>query len=184
MKVEYTNIEGLVVFVPTIFNDGRGSFSESFRRSNFVTATQHDKPFVQDNQSVSLHKNTIRGLHLQAPPHAQGKLVRCTRGRVLDVAVDVRATSDTYGQYFSIELSEKNGRQLWVPPGFLHGFQTLEDNTHIVYKCDTYYHPECEMSVSWKDPSLSIDWHYEADTKIVSDKDRHAPTFSAFDTPF
>ena len=137
--------------------------------------------FVQDNHSFSAKAGTVRGLHFQAPPHAQGKLVRCGRGRILDVVVDVRVGSPHYGQHFAVELSFENGRQLWIPPGLLHGFMTLEDETEIVYKCTDYYAPECEGTVHWD--SAGIDWGCPG-VPVVSDKDAAAAGLAEFNSPF
>jgi dTDP-4-dehydrorhamnose 3,5-epimerase len=139
--------------------------------------------FVQDNHSLSAQAGTVRGLHYQAPPHAQDKLVRCGRGRLFDVAVDVRRGSPAYGRWWGTELSFENGRQLLVPKGFLHGFMTLEPDTEIVYKCSDYYAPECDGAVLWNDPDIGIDWP-QVDAPILSDKDAAAPRLAKFDSPF
>jgi dTDP-4-dehydrorhamnose 3,5-epimerase len=140
--------------------------------------------FVQDNQSFSAEFGTIRGLHFQRPPHAQGKLVRCLRGRILDVAVDIRRGSPSYGHWVAEELSAENGVQLWVPRGFLHGFATLEPNTAVAYKVDGFYSAECEGSVRFDDPDLAIDWGIDPNCAVLSEKDAMAPAFHAFDSPF
>lgn len=157
---------------------------ETFKKKAFEAAVSAPISFVQDNFSLSMLKNTIRGLHYQTPPHAQGKLVRCARGRLLDVAVDIRANSLTYGHWFSVELTEKNDHQLWIPAGFLHGFRTLEPNTEIAYKCTDYYSPECDAAILWNDETLNIDWGLSEKDAVLSEKDRSAPTFDGFKTPF
>ncbi len=180
MKIQTLHIEGLLIIEPTIFTDSRGYFFESFSEQWF-TSQGLDYSFVQDNQSLS-QKGTVRGLHFQAPPHAQGKLVRVVQGAVLDVALDIRKKSPTYGQYFAIELSAANHKQFWVPPGFAHGFSTLEDDTIFQYKCTNYYNKPSEGGVLWNDPALNINWQVE--TAIVSEKDQVLPTLSQLESPF
>ena len=143
-----------------------------------------DVDFVQDNHSLSARAGTVRGLHFQAPPHAQAKLVRCGRGRFRDVAVDIRRGSPTYGQWTGVELSFENGRQLLIPEGFLHGFVTREPDTEIVYKCSDYYAPECDGAVLWSDPDIGIDWGLGDAEPVLSDKDARAPRLAEFETPF
>ena len=150
----------------------------------FVKATGEATPFVQDIQSLSERRGTVRGRHYQAPPHAQGKLVRCTQGAIIDVAVDVRSDSPTYGQHVRVRLSADNGAQLWVPPGFLHGFATLTDHCLVQYKCTAYYDADCDAGVAWIDPELGIDWGLSETDAVISPKDASAPTFAAFQTPF
>lgn len=142
--------------------------------------------FVQDNHSLSRNVGTVRGLHFQRPPHAQAKLVRCGRGRLWDVAVDIRAGSPTFGQWFGVELSFENGKQLMIPAGFLHGFVTLEPDTEIVYKCTDVYAPDCDAAVAWDDPALAIDWprSWDGDVPLLSPKDAAAPRLSQIDNPF
>ena len=142
-----------------------------------------DHDFVQDNHSVSAHVNTVRGLHFQSPPHAQAKLVRCGKGRLFDVAVDIRAGSPTFGRWFGIELSFENGRQLMIPAGFLHGFATREPDTEIIYKCTDYYSPASDGAVRFDDPDIGIDWGLSGNP-ILSDKDAVAPRLADFATPF
>ena len=178
----FPTIEGPLLLTPKIFTDNRGSFMESFRVDVFEKHIGKEHKFIQDNQSISLTRGTVRGLHLQTMPHAQGKLVRCVIGSILDVAVDVRRGSPTYGQYVSTVLSGEGGEQLWVPQGFLHGFVTREDNCTVAYKCTDYYAQECERSVRWNDPDLAIDWGIK--DAIVSDKDRDAIAFKDFVSPF
>lgn len=148
-----------------------------------MAAAGLDYDFVQDNHSLSSVAGTLRGLHMQTPPHAQDKLVRCGRGRLWDVAVDIRQGSPTYGRWAGMELSFENGRQLLIPAGFLHGFVTLEPDTEIVYKCTDYYAPECDRAVRYDDPELAIDWPLET-SPVLSEKDAKAPTLAELDNPF
>jgi len=182
MKVTQTPIEGLLIIEPRLFPDDRGYFYESFNEKKFaefgITET-----FVQDNQSFS-QKGTLRGLHGQANPFAQGKLVRVVQGRVLDVAVDIRKNSATYGQHFSIELSGENHKQFWVPPGFLHGFVTLEDDTIFMYKVTNFYDKASEIGVIWNDPGLAIGWGINDREVLLSPKDELLPSFKDFVSPF
>ena len=180
MQVEDTFLPGVLILTPRRFGDARGFFSESWNRRTLV-AHGIELDFVQDNHSLSGAAGTIRGLHFQAPPHAQAKLVRCGRGRLFDVAVDVRRGSPTYGEWVGVELSAENGRQLLVPAGFLHGFVTREPETEILYKCTDYYAPECDGAVRWD--SCGIDWGLTGDP-VLSDKDRDAPRLEDFDSPF
>ncbi len=180
MQVETTALDGVLLITPDRFGDRRGFFSESWNRKRMAQAGL-DLDFVQDNHSFSRQAGTIRGLHFQAPPHAQGKLVRCGRGALLDVAVDIRKGSPTYGQWVGFELSFDNGRQLWIPPGFLHGFVTRVPDTEIVYKCTEYYAPESDRAVRWD--SCGIELGLDG-TPVLSDKDRAAPPLSALDSPF
>ncbi len=182
MKVTETSIKGLLIIEPRIFNDGRGYFFESYSKSKFFNAGI-DVEFVQDNQSFS-HKGAVRGLHAQFAPFAQAKLVRVIQGRVLDVALDVRKNSPTYGKYEKIELSGDNQLQFFIPAGFLHGFATLEDNTIFTYKVNNYYSKECETGVRWNDPLLAIDWGIAEKDAIVSPKDELLPLFGEYDSPF
>ena len=180
MQIERTSLPGVVILTPARHGDARGFFSESWNRAKMVDAG-FDIDFVQDNHSLSARTGTIRGLHYQAPPHAQAKLVRCGKGRLFDVAVDIRAGSPTYGQWTGVELSFENGKQLLIPAGFLHGFVTLEPDTEIIYKCSDYYAPECDGSVLWS--SCGIDWPFESEP-LLSDKDRKAVAFADFTSPF
>lgn len=181
MIIKETPISGLLIFEPRVFTDSRGAFFESFNKKNFDDATAGKFQFVQDNQSLS-HKNVVRGLHFQHPPFAQGKLVRVIKGSVLDVAVDIRVGSETYGEHFSIELSEKNGLMLWIPPGFAHGFKSLEDATIFSYKCTNYYAPESEGTIRWNDATLNINWG--STDCLVSEKDNLGEDFSTFASHF
>ena len=181
MKILSTSLEGLVLIEPNVFGDARGYFLESYQQEAFRNAGI-DADFVQDNESCS-SAGVLRGLHFQHPPHAQGKLVRVVRGRVWDVAVDIRRESPTYGQSFGVELTGDNKRQLWIPPGFAHGFYTLEDDTIFAYKCSAFYHKASEEAIRWNDPDLAIEWPLQ-DTPKVSEKDEQATLFSRFTTPF
>lgn len=183
MQMEETNLPEVFLITPKRFSDGRGFFSEVYNAST-LTSLGIDTVFVQDNHSLSVEAGTVRGLHYQSPPHAQDKLVRVGRGRILDVAVDVRTNSPTYGLWTSVELSAENGRQLLVPKGFLHGFATLESNCEVLYKCSDYYAPECDGSVRFDDPEIGIEWGVDLSDAIVSEKDAQAPTFSQFNSPF
>jgi len=182
MKITKTAIEGLLIIEPRIFNDGRGYFFESYNKSKYTEAGI-DVEYVQDNQSFS-HKGALRGLHGQADPFAQGKLVRVIQGRVLDVAVDIRKGSSTYGKHVSIELSADNQLQFWIPAGFLHGFATLEDNTIFTYKVNNYYDKNSEIGVIWNDPTLGIEWGIAQSEVLLSPKDEVLPAFSTFKSPF
>jgi dTDP-4-dehydrorhamnose 3,5-epimerase len=167
-------IPDVVLIEPRLIGDARGSFSETFRQDRF-TAEVGPFVFVQDNQSRSALKGTIRGLHFQKQPRAQGKLVRAISGAVLDVAVDIRTGSPSFGRFETVTLSAENGRQLWVPPGFLHGFCTLTDDVELVYKVTDYYSPEHDAGVRWDDPGIGIPWPVDAAAAVLSDKDRNAP---------
>ena len=175
MEVIHTGIEGLVILEPRLFKDHRGCFFESFSEREFAEKVFPVK-FVQDNESRSCY-GVIRGLHFQKPPHAQAKLVRVVRGCVLDVAVDLRKGSPTYGRYEAVELSEDNHRQLFIPRGFAHGFSVLSEEAVFQYKCDEYYAPQCEGAIRWDDPDLGIDWKIPAEDAILSDKDSGHPGF-------
>jgi dTDP-4-dehydrorhamnose 3,5-epimerase len=182
MKITKTAIEGLLIIEPRIFNDDRGYFYESYNKTKFVEAGI-DIDFVQDNQSFS-HKGAVRGLHGQADPFAQGKLVRVINGSVLDVAVDIRKNSATYGKHVSVELSGENKLLFWIPAGFLHGFATLEDNTIFTYKVNNFYDKESEIGVIWNDADLGIDWGISANEILLSPKDEVLPAFKSFVSPF
>ncbi|TDK50883.1 dTDP-4-dehydrorhamnose 3,5-epimerase [Antarcticimicrobium luteum] len=182
MQIEETFISGLKILIPDRFGDARGFFSESWNRRRMAEQGL-DLDFVQDNHSLSAAPNTVRGLHFQAPPHAQAKLVRCGRGRLYDVAVDARRGSPTYGRWFGVELSAQNGKQMLIPAGFLHGFVTREPETEILYKCTDYYAPECDGAVRFDDPDIGIDWGLTGDA-MLSGKDAAAQSFAAFDSPF
>ena len=181
MIVEETSLPGVLLIQPKRFGDQRGFFSESWNKRTFA---KHgiEAEFVQDNHSLSATKGTVRGLHFQAPPHAQAKLVRCGHGRIFDVAVDIRKGSSTYGNWFGVELSFDNGKQLFVPEGFLHGFMTLEENSEIIYKCTDFYAPECDGAVRWD--SCGIEWPLSIADPVLSEKDAVAPALADFKTPF
>jgi dTDP-4-dehydrorhamnose 3,5-epimerase len=183
MHVEPTPLEGCLVLTPRRFGDARGWFSEVWNRETLKQAGI-DTDFVQDNHSMSAQAGTVRGLHYQRPPRAQAKLVRCGRGAIFDVAVDVRKGSPTFGKWFGTELTAENGRQLLVPVGFLHGFVTRAPDTEVLYKCSDTYAPDCDGAVRFDDPDLAIDWGIAPDAAILSDKDRAAPLFRNFATPF
>lgn len=182
MIIYTTPLCDLHVIKPSRFGDHRGFFSESWNKSELLAKGLDLPEFVQDNHSLSREIGTVRGLHFQSPPHAQGKLVRCGRGAIFDVAVDVRRGSVTYGQWFSVELSFENGKQLWIPGGFLHGFMTLQEDSEIVYKCTEHYAPECDNAVKWD--SCGIDWPIEGISPTISEKDKNAQPFSEFISPF
>jgi dTDP-4-dehydrorhamnose 3,5-epimerase len=177
-----TDIKGVYLITPPRFADHRGFFSESWNKSKLEAEGLFLPEFVQDNHSLSCEAGTVRGLHFQSPPHAQGKLVRCGRGRIFDVAVDVRAGSETYGQWVGEDLSFENGKQLWIPAGFLHGFMTLEPDSEIIYKCTDHYAPKCDGAVKWD--SCGIDWPLDGITPVISEKDEKAQNFAEFETPF
>jgi dTDP-4-dehydrorhamnose 3,5-epimerase len=179
--VSQTKILGVLIVTPQRLGDARGFFAETWNRERFAVATGVDPIFVQDNHSLSAEVGTIRGLHYQAPPHAQGKLVRCGQGAIYDVAVDIRRGSPTYGQWVGVDLTAENGRQLWVPEGFAHGFVTRIPNSEIIYKCTGYYAPQAEGAVRWD--SVGIDWELTG-APLISDKDLAAPPLSEIDSPF
>ncbi|HAR51899.1 dTDP-4-dehydrorhamnose 3,5-epimerase [Roseovarius nubinhibens] len=183
MEITQTDLPGVLILTPRRFADARGFFSESWNQ-RVMEAAGIEIAFVQDNHSLSRDVGTVRGLHFQSPPHAQAKLVRCGRGALYDVAVDVRRGSPSYGKWVGVELSAHNGRQLLIPAGFLHGFVTREPDTEVIYKCSDFYAPECDGAVRFDDPELGIDWGIEASAAVLSDKDRAAQSFAAFDTPF
>lgn len=180
MNFKKTGIEGLIVIEPKIFEDDRGYFFESFNKNTFNKSDIRTE-FVQDNQSLS-QKDVLRGLHFQTPPYAQAKLIRVINGSVLDVAVDIRKNSPTYGEYEAIELSAKNKTIFFIPEGFAHGFLTLEDNTIFSYKCSNFYNTSSEDSILWNDDSLNIDWGIR--NPLLSEKDKVAKEFNDFTSPF
>lgn len=182
MKFTTTSIDGLLVIEPQIFTDSRGYFFESYSKTKFAEAGL-DIDFVQDNQSFSA-KNSVRALHAQSNPHAQAKLVRVIQGSVLDIAVDIRKDSPTYGKYETFELSSKNQLQVFIPQGFLHGFIALEDDTIFTYKVNNYYSKDCEIGIKWNDPTLSIKWGISEAEALVSPKDMVLPDFKEFVSPF
>lgn len=182
MEIIKTDIEGLVIIEPKIFEDARGYFFESFSQREFESKIGPVN-FVQDNESKSCF-GVMRGLHFQRPPHTQSKLVRCVRGKVLDVAVDLRKGSPSYGRHVAVELSEDNHRQFFIPKGFAHGFVVLSPTAVFQYKCDAFYAPEADGGISIMDESLGIDWQVPMDEAILSPKDMQHPLLKDFETPF
>lgn len=182
MKITPLNIPDILLIEPRVFEDERGYFFESFNLGAFRKATGLSPEFVQDNESLS-RKGVLRGLHLQLPPHAQGKLVRVVSGSVFDVAVDLRKSSPHYGKWCGATLSAANKKQLYIPPGFAHGFAVLENHTVFSYKCTGYYKKESEVCIAWNDPAIGIDWPLE--NPVISEKDSsQAEAFATFDSPF
>jgi len=181
MLIERTEIADVLLITPPRFRDTRGFFCESWNGKALEKAGVRLPAFVQDNHSMSHAAGTLRGLHFQAPPHAQGKLVRCGRGRLLDVAVDIRRGAPSYGKWVARELSFENGAQLWIPAGFLHGFVTLTPQTEVIYKCTDYYDPTCDGAVRWD--SAGVNWGLSR-APLVSEKDAAAPPFARFESPF
>ena len=182
MKVIKTPIVGVVIIEPKVFNDARGYFFESFSQREFEEKVRKIN-FVQDNESMSSY-GVMRGLHFQRPPFTQSKLVRCVKGRVLDVAVDIRKGSPTYGQHVAVELTEENHRQFFVPRGFAHGFAVLSETAVFQYKCDNFYAPQADGGISIKDDSLGIDWHIPVENALLSEKDTKHALLKDFDSPF
>lgn len=180
MNVVKTDIDGLLILEPKVFGDARGFFYESFNQQAFNAATGLDVQFVQDNHSRS-SKGVLRGLHYQLPPHAQGKLVRCVRGAVFDVAVDIRSGSATFGKWVGVELSEDNNRQFWIPPGFAHGFVTLTDSADFLYKTTAYYAPTHDRSILWSDADIGIQWPDCGEAPQLSAKDTAARPLASAD---
>lgn len=186
MQIEQTPLPDVVILTPARFGDARGWFSETFNAGCF-SAAGLTMAWLQDNHSMSAAAGTLRGLHYQRPPHAQDKLVRCTRGAIFDVAVDVRRGSPAYGQWFGVELTPENGKQLLVPRGFLHGFVTRLPDTEVQYKCSDVYAPECDGGIRWDDPAIGIDWglrDWGVSDPVLSAKDQVAPLLSAWQSPF
>ena len=183
MEVLKTAIEGLLIIEPTVFGDSRGYFFESYNKQRFKDETGLDIDFVQDNESMSSY-GVMRGLHFQRPPFSQSKLVRCVKGKVLDVAVDIRKGSPTYGQHVAVELTEDNHRQFFVPHGFAHGFAVLSETAIFQYKCDNFYAPQTDGGISIQDKTLGIDWQIPMDRAILSDKDLKHPNLADLDSPF
>ncbi|MDO4214044.1 MAG: dTDP-4-dehydrorhamnose 3,5-epimerase [Bacteroidales bacterium] len=187
MEVLKTALDGVLILEPRVFNDPRGYFFESFSQREFdeklAPILGHSIRFVQDNESMSSY-GVMRGLHFQRPPFTQSKLVRCVRGAVLDVAVDIRKGSPTYGQHVAVELTEENHRQFFIPRGFAHGFAVLSETAIFQYKCDEFYHPEADGGISILDESLGIDWRIPADKAILSEKDLKHPGLAEFESPF
>ena len=177
MKIVDTAITDVKIIEPAVFGDDRGFFFESFNQAKFNQAVGYDVAFVQDNHSRSA-KGVLRGLHYQLPPHPQGKLVRCVVGEVFDVAVDIRKSSPNFGQWVGVHLSAENKRQLWIPPGFAHGFLTLSEHAEFLYKTTDYWAKDCEQAIIWNDPSIAIDWPAFDGQPLLSEKDRLAPKLS------
>ena len=182
MEVIKTDIEGVVIIEPRVFKDSRGYFFESFAQREFEEKVRKIN-FVQDNESMSSY-GVMRGLHFQRPPYAQSKLVRCVKGKVLDVAVDIRKGSPTYGKYVAVELSEDNHRQFFIPRGFAHGFAVLSETAVFQYKCDNFYAPQADGGISITDASLGIEWGIPADSAVLSEKDLKHVCLKDFDSPF
>lgn len=182
MNVIKTNIDGVVIIEPRVFKDARGYFFESFSQREFEEKVRPIN-FVQDNESMSIY-GVMRGLHFQAPPFTQSKLVRCVKGAVLDVAVDIRKGSPTYGQHVAVELTEYNHRQFFVPRGFAHGFAVLSETAVFQYKCDNFYAPQADGGISIKDDSLGIDWRIPVESALLSEKDTKHALLMDFDSPF
>ena len=174
MNILRTELDGPLILEPKVFGDARGFFMESWNQRSFDAAVGHPVAFVQDNHSRSA-RGVLRGLHYQLPPHAQGKLVRCTQGRVFDVAVDMRASSPTFGRWAGVELTGENHRQFWIPPGFAHGFLVLSDSADFLYKTTAFYDQPSEAAVRWDDPALAIAWPLDGLEPLLSGKDRDAP---------
>ena len=187
MNVIETSIPGVVILEPKVFGDARGYFFESFSQRDFdeiiIPILGHTIKFVQDNESMSSY-GVMRGLHFQRPPYTQSKLVRCVKGSVLDVAVDIRKGSPTYGKHVAVELTEDNHRQFFIPRGFAHGFAVLSETAVFQYKCDNFYAPQSDGGISILDDSLGIDWHINTDKTILSEKDTEYACLKDFDSPF
>ena len=183
IEVKKTDIEGVLIIEPKVFGDARGYFLESFNAKEFAEKTGLNIDFVQDNESMSSY-GVMRGLHFQRPPYTQSKLVRCVKGAVLDVAVDIRKGSPTYGQHVAVELTEENHRQFFVPRGFAHGFAVLSETAMFQYKCDEFYHPEADGGISILDDSLGIDWKIPTEKANLSEKDTKHALLKDFDSPF
>jgi dTDP-4-dehydrorhamnose 3,5-epimerase len=183
MQIERLNIKDIFLIVPTKHRDQRGFFSETYRRE-VLAAEGVRAEFIQDNHVYSSESGVLRGLHFQIPPRAQGKLVRCARGTVLDVSVDIRNGSPTYGHHVAVELSAANWRQIWVPPGFAHGYLTLEADCEVIYKVTEYWASACERGLAWNDPSLAIDWGISAKDVKLADRDRLHPPLAELEPSF
>ncbi len=183
MLIERLSIEDIFALVPMKRVDQRGFFSETYR-SEIFSSQGIGANFVQENHVYSAERGVLRGLHFQIPPRAQGKLVRCIRGAILDVAVDIRNQSPTFGHHVALELSAANWKQLWLPPGFAHGYITLEPNCEVIYKVTDYWAPDCERGLAWDDPSLAIDWRCSSSDMILADKDRRNPRLADLDLLF
>ncbi|MEC5270322.1 dTDP-4-dehydrorhamnose 3,5-epimerase [Heyndrickxia coagulans] len=183
MKISKTNLEGVLVIEPAVFGDHRGWFMETYNEKNMAEAGVKLK-FVQDNHSFSATKGTLRGLHYQMSPKAQSKLIRCTRGTIFDVAIDIRKGSPTYGKWYGLELSAENKKQLLIPKGFAHGFMTLTDDVEVQYKVDELYAPECDRGIRWNDPTIAVDWPIHDIQPVLSAKDEKAPLLEEAENNF
>lgn len=183
MEVKKTDIEGVLIVEPKVWGDDRGYFFESFNARDFEEKTGLNIIFVQDNESKSRY-GVLRGLHFQLPPYTQSKLVRVVKGRVLDIAVDIRKGSPTYGKWVSCELTEDNHRQFFVPKGMAHGFCVLSEEAVFQYKCDDFYHPEAEGGIAWDDPDIAVQWPIPSEDISLSERDKHHPCFKEFVSPF
>lgn len=183
LQIECLEIPDILVITPTRHGDERGFFSEVFRRE-WLAPYGVDQRFVQDNHVLSAARGVLRGLHYQVPPHAQGKLIRCSRGAILDVAVDLRQGSPTFGRHVAVESSAANWRQIWIPPGFAHGYVTLEPDSEVIYKVTAYYDPAAERGLAWDDPALGIDWRLPLGELTLSDKDRRNPPLADAEVAF
>ena len=183
MNIIETALPGVLIIEPRVFGDERGYFFESFNAKDFLQQTGIDVTFVQDNESKSRY-GVLRGLHLQLPPYTQSKLVRVVKGRVMDVVVDIRKGSPTYGQHVTCELTEQNHRQFFAPKGMAHGFVVLSEEAVFQYKCDDFYHPEAEGGIAWDDPDIAIDWLIPHTDVLLSEKDKHHPLLRDFHSPF
>jgi len=183
MQLEKTILPGVLIIIPPRFGDARGWFCETWNAEKLALLGITTN-FLQDNHSYSAAKGTLRGLHYQRPPHAQDKLVRCSRGTVFDVAVDIRRGSPTYGKWVGVELSAENGKQLFIPKGLLHGFVTLEKNCELQYKCSDFYAPDYDGGIRWDDQTIGVDWGLKEDAPVLSAKDAVAPLMADFKTPF
>ena len=184
MNIESLFIPDIKLITPKKYEDDRGFFVETFRQDTVDRAVGEKTVFVQENCSFSKHRYTVRGLHAQSQPHAQGKLVCCISGKIQDIVVDVRPGSKTYGQSVSVDLNGETLSKLWIPSGFLHGFITLESDTEVHYKCTDYYTPDCEIHVNWQDPDLNIDWGIDPHLAKLSENDKKAPSFKEFELEF
>ena len=183
MKIKDTALQGVKLITPRRFADQRGFFAETWNANVFAEAGI-ELEFMQDNHSISKTTGTVRGLHFQAPPYCQAKLVRCGKGRLFDVAIDIRKGSLTYGKWVGYELSSENGLQVLIPSGFAHGFMTLEPSTEIAYKCSNFYFPKAEGTLRWDDPAIGIEWPLSVIAPALSEKDAATPSLEGFDSPF
>lgn len=183
MKIQNTRLEGVLILEPRRFSDNRGHFAETWNRRT-LAENGIETDWVQDNHSLSAEAGTVRGLHFQAPPHAQTKLVRCGRGQLFDVAVDIRKGSPTFGEWVGVDLSPENGLQLLIPAGFAHGFVTRAPDTEIIYKCSDYYSSAADGAVLWNDPDIGIDWGLGDRAPVLSEKDEAAPRLVGLNSPF